>query len=47
MGIIAFFTRIVVQFVRQILILVVYLIMHDTVVLQIIPSELFLMNDNF
>jgi hypothetical protein len=33
-GIIAFFTRLVVQFVRLVLMFVVYCMMHDTVMLQ-------------
>lgn len=45
-GIIAFFTRLVVQFVRMVLMFVVYCMMHDTVVLQKIAHWFVPANDN-
>lgn len=47
MGLIAFFTRILVQFVRQILILVVYLLMQDTVILQTVEYDIVASTENF
>lgn len=38
-GIAAFFTRLVVQFVRLVLMFVVYCMMHDTVVLFVVPNR--------
>lgn len=46
-GVIAFFTRLLVQFVRLILMFVVYCMMHDTVMLQVFSQQNFLLNDNF
>jgi hypothetical protein len=46
-GVIAFFTRLLVQFVRLILMFVVYCMMHDTVMLQVYSQQNFLINDNF
>ena len=46
-GIIAFFTRLIVQFVRIILMFVVYCMMHDTIMLQNYNQKNFLYEDNF
>jgi len=46
-GIAAFFTRLAVQFVRLILMFVVYCMMHDTVVLQVIPMRSQVYGDSF
>jgi len=46
-GIAAFFTRLAVQFVRLILMFVVYCMMHDTVVLQVIPMRSQVFGDSF
>lgn len=46
-GIAAFFTRLAVQFVRLILMFVVYCMMHDTVVLQVIPLRSQVFGDSF
>lgn len=46
-GIIAFFTRLLVQFVRLVLMFVVYCLMHDAVMLQCYSQQNFLMGDNF
>jgi hypothetical protein len=46
-GIAAFFTRLAVQFVRLVLMFVVYCMMHDTVVLQVIPLRSQVFGDSF
>lgn len=46
-GIAAFFTRLAVQFVRLILMFVVYCLMHDTVVLFYTPSRASVFGDSF
>lgn len=46
-GVIAFFTRLIVQFVRLVLMFVVYCMMHDTVMLQNYSQKTFLMGDSF
>lgn len=46
-GIAAFFTRLAVQFVRLILMFVVYCMMHDTVVLFTIPMRSWVFGDSF
>ena len=46
-GIAAFFTRLAVQFVRLVLMFVVYCMMHDTVVLQVIPMRSQVVGDSF
>jgi cbb3-type cytochrome oxidase subunit 3 len=46
-GIVAFFTRLVVQFVRLILMFVVYCMMHDTVLLQEVSHWFLPVGDNF
>ena len=46
-GVIAFFTRLVVQFVRMVLMFVVYCMMHDTVVLQKVAHWFLPVGDSF
>lgn len=46
-GVIAFFTRLVVQFVRIVLMFVVYCMMHDAVILFYVPYRAFLSGDSF
>lgn len=46
-GVIAFFTRLIVQFVRLVLMFVVYCMMHDTVMLQNYSQKNFLVGDSF
>jgi hypothetical protein len=46
-GIIAYFTRLLVQFVRLVLMFVVYCMMHDAIIVQALPQELFLVGDSF
>lgn len=46
-GVIAFFTRLVVQFVRMVLMFVVYCMMHDTVVLQKVTHWFLPLSDSF
>lgn len=46
-GVVAFFTRLVVQFVRIVLMVVVYLMMHETVVLAYVPLGAFVSGDSF
>lgn len=46
-GVIAFFTRLLVQFVRLVLMFVVYCMMHDTVMLQNYSQKNFLIGDSF
>ena len=46
-GVVAFFTRLVVQFVRLILMFVVYTMMHDTVLLQQVSHWFLPSGDSF
>ncbi len=46
-GVIAFFTRLIVQFVRLVLMFIVYCMMHDTVMLQNYSQKNFLVGDSF
>ena len=46
-GVVAFFTRLVVQFVRIALMVVVYMMMHETVVFTYMPLRAFVAGDSF